>query len=181
MSLLVNGRLGNRSVLSQTLREPEGDLLESVLDRVGTVADVSTHVDRVVTSDRSGDGGEGVGSLSPSNKRSCGRQFRPERRSGGSKEKGEEWETHTSEHDSSSLDDVLTLPNHADDRSGRGHPLDELGEEGLLGQVGVVLAEVLCFRRQEETFEGGQLERRRGKERGGRTLSGGGELEGDLS
>lgn len=70
--LLVNGRLGNRSVLSQTLREPKGNLLESVLNGVGTVADVSTHVDREVASDRSGDGGEGVGSLSQSNKRPCG-------------------------------------------------------------------------------------------------------------
>lgn len=58
-------------------------------------------------------------------------------------ERGKRGETQTSEHDSSSLDDVLTLPDHADDRSGRGHPLDQLGEEGLLGQVGVVLAEVL--------------------------------------
>lgn len=62
---------------------------------------------------------------------------------GGGAGRGRRGETHTSEHDSSSLDDVLTLPDHADDGSGRGHPLDQLGEEGLLGQVGVVLAEVL--------------------------------------
>lgn len=44
---------------------------------------------------------------------------------------GEEMKKLTSEHDSSGLDDVLSLPSHADDGSSRGHPLDcKVEEEG---------------------------------------------------
>lgn len=59
--LLVDVGLGGEGVLGESLGEPEGDLLERVLDRVGSVADVSAHVERVVTSDRSRGGREGVG------------------------------------------------------------------------------------------------------------------------
>lgn len=44
-----------------TLLEPEGDLLLGVLDAVGTVADVASDVDGVVTTDGTWGGGEGVG------------------------------------------------------------------------------------------------------------------------
>jgi hypothetical protein len=48
-----------------TLGEPESDLLEGVLNGVGSVADVSAHVDGVVASDGSRLGSEGVGSWKP--------------------------------------------------------------------------------------------------------------------
>ena len=45
------------------------------------------------------------------------------------------------EHDPSRLDDIESLPDHGQDGAGC-HVLDEPGEEGLRGQVGVVLTEM---------------------------------------
>jgi hypothetical protein len=79
--LLVDPRLSNRGVLGDTLREPaatrtmisppffshrrrrnsQRDLLLSVLNRVGTVADVTANSESVVTTDGANGGGEGVG------------------------------------------------------------------------------------------------------------------------
>lgn len=44
-----------------TILEPQSNLLLGVLDRVGTVADVATDVNGVVTTDGAGGRGQGVG------------------------------------------------------------------------------------------------------------------------
>jgi hypothetical protein len=59
--LLVDVTLLGEGVLGEALGEPESDLLEGVLDGVGSVADVSAHVDGVVASDGSRLGGKRVG------------------------------------------------------------------------------------------------------------------------
>lgn len=61
----------------------------------------------------------------------------------------------STKHNSASLDGVKTLPDHADNRTGH-HVLDEAREEGLRGEVRVVLLEVLLGRSVE--LEGNELE-----------------------
>jgi hypothetical protein len=59
--LLVDPVVGGRGPRVETLGEPELDLLLSVLDSVGTVADVPTDLQGVGASDRTGVRLEGVG------------------------------------------------------------------------------------------------------------------------
>lgn len=61
----------------------------------------------------------------------------------------------STEHDSTSLDGVKTFPDHADNRAGH-HVLNETREEGLLGEVRVVLLEVFLGRSVE--LESNELE-----------------------
>lgn len=58
--LLVDPVVTSRGVLVEALGEPESNLLLSVLDSVGTVADVSANVQSVGTPDRTGLRLEGV-------------------------------------------------------------------------------------------------------------------------
>ena len=48
------------------------------------------------------------------------------------------------EHRTTSLDNLLTFPDHANDGT-RGHVPDETGEEGLAGEVSIVLAQNLVI------------------------------------
>lgn len=48
-------------LLDLTLLEPQGNLLLGVLDAVRAVADVAANIDRVVTTDGAGGGGQRVG------------------------------------------------------------------------------------------------------------------------
>jgi len=58
-------------------------------------------------------------------------------------------------HHAASLDDASSLPDHGHDGSGS-HVLDESGEEGLGGKVGVVLLQKLLISLHE--FHGNELE-----------------------
>jgi len=59
--LLVDPWLSNAGVLGGTFGEPESDLLLGVLDRVGTMADVSANSESKVATDGADGGGKGVG------------------------------------------------------------------------------------------------------------------------
>ncbi|GMS99065.1 hypothetical protein PENTCL1PPCAC_21240, partial [Pristionchus entomophagus] len=96
---------GRVVVVDLVVLEPVSDLAIGGVDRVGSVADVASGLDGIVSADGSGGGGQGVGG---------------------------------SEHSTSLLDDVKSLPDHGDDGS-RLHVGDERGEEGLLLEVDVVL------------------------------------------
>jgi hypothetical protein len=60
LDLLINPGLSSRSPLDDALREPKSDFLVSGLNRVGTVADVATDVNAVVSTDGSGGGLAGL-------------------------------------------------------------------------------------------------------------------------
>ena len=45
------------------------------------------------------------------------------------------------EHDTSGLDDALSLPDHGDNRA-RVHVVNQTGEEGTRGQIGIVLLQM---------------------------------------
>jgi len=108
--------------LNFTLLEPESNLLLGILDAVGTMADVASNIDGVVTTDGTWGRGERVGGT---------------------------------EKDTAGLDSITTFPDHGADGSAS-HILDESREERLLGEILIMLLEVVLA--SSGQLDGGELE-----------------------